>query len=117
MLSCENIYVVILGFQNIVLKVFHFCILWMPRLSKLIKSNFTTKMYPQGYTALYFAILLSMTIQTSESLISRQYEVYQNKRANHGMLEGDNWKFITSKGVSFSECSVSKVYFSQFQFI
>ena len=67
-------------------------------------------MYRRAFTTTIFsAMLLYLYIQTSESLTARQYEVYQNRRATEGMLEEGSWKFMTSKAVSFKECSVSKI--------
>ena len=55
---------------------------------------------------LFFAMILSLSIQTTLSLVGKQFMVEKNRKANGGIIEG-GWKFITSKTVTYTECMVS----------
>ena len=51
-------------------------------------------------------MILSLSIQTTLSLVGKQFMIEKNRKANNGIIEG-GWKFITSKTVTYTECMVS----------
>ena len=55
---------------------------------------------------LFFAMILSLSIQTTLSLVGKQFMVEKNRIANSGIIEV-GWKVITSKTVTYTECLVS----------
>ena len=55
---------------------------------------------------LFFAMILSLSIQTTLSLVGKQFMVEKNRIANSGIIDA-GWKFITSKTVTYTECLVS----------
>ena len=59
-----------------------------------------------NFRCLFFAMILSLSIQTTLSLVGKQFMVEKNRKANGGIIEG-GWKFITSKTVTYTECMVS----------
>ena len=63
-------------------------------------------MRPLKFRFLFFAMILSLSIQTTLSLVGKQFMVEKNRIATSGIIEG-GWKFITSKTVTYTECLVS----------
>ena len=54
-------------------------------------------------------MILSLSIQTTLSLVGKQFMVEKNRIATSGIIEG-GWKFIKSKTVTYTECLVSRLY-------
>ena len=63
-------------------------------------------MHSLDFRFLFVAMILSLSIQTTLSLVGKQFMVEKNRIANSGIIEG-GWKFIKSKTVTYTECLVS----------
>ena len=73
----------------------------------ILISKRKRKMYHLGNTMVLASVILSLSIQITESLYPKQFLVEENRRGINGMLESGSWKLIRSKGVSYTQCLVS----------
>ena len=73
----------------------------------ILISKRKRKMYNLGKAMVLASVILSLSIQITESLYPKQFLVEENRRGINGMLESGSWKLIRSKGVSYTQCLVS----------
>ena len=64
-------------------------------------------MHHLGKAIVFALVILSLSIQISDSLYPKQFLVEENRRGINGMIESGSWKLIRSKGVSYTQCLVS----------